>query len=65
MGPMGLLQGTLMYLGSVIMGIFETIQNSGVPPLAAGIALSFVAVVGGMCSVVVLAILTTPKDKHD
>ena len=65
MGPMGQLQGSLMYIGSVIMGVFEGIQDSGVPPLVAGIALSFVAVVGGMFSVVILAILTTPKAKMD
>jgi hypothetical protein len=65
MGPMGLLQGTMMYIGALVMNIFELIQNAGVPPLVAGIVLSFVAVVGGMISVVLLAIMTTPKAKND
>ena len=66
MGPMGLLQGTLMYLGAQAMDFFRSIQNAyGVSPILAGIVLSFCAVIGGMVSVVVLAIMTTPKDKND
>ncbi len=55
----------MMYIGALVMNIFELIQNAGVPPLVAGIVLSFVAVVGGMISVVLLAIMTTPKAKND
>jgi len=65
MGPMGLLQGTLMYVGSLLTYVFDKVQNSGVPPLIGGIVLSFVAVVTGMFSVLILAIITTPKSKVD
>ena len=66
MGPMGLLQGWLIYLGATGMNFFEYVQDAyGVSPLLAGVVLSFCAIFGGMVSVVAIAILTTPKDKND
>jgi hypothetical protein len=66
MGPMGLLQGILITLGARAIEIFQYVQESyGVSPILAGMVLSFCAVVGGMFSVVALAILTTPKMKED
>lgn len=66
MGPMGLLQGTLIFLGANSLAFLEQIHNDyGFSPLVAGVGLSMVAVLGGMLSVVMLAILSTPREKHD
>lgn len=66
MGPMGLVQGMLLYLGSKAMDIFHLVQESyGLSPILVGMVLSFFVVIGGMISVVILAILTTPKSKND
>ena len=66
MGPMGLLQGILISFGSHVMEFLRIVQESyGVSPILAGVVLSFCAVLGGMVSVIGLAILTTPKIKDD
>jgi hypothetical protein len=66
MGPMGLLQGTLIYIGANFLGFLEQLQaDYGISPLVAGVGLSVVAVFGGMVSVIILAILSTPREKYD
>lgn len=65
MGPMGMLQGTLIYMGAQAVNLLESVQDYGIPPLLAGVVLSFVAVVGGMTSVIIFAIITTPRPKND
>jgi Na+/H+ antiporter NhaC len=66
MGPLGLLQGTLIYTGTRLMNIFLWIQESyGIPPLVAGMVVCGLAIFGGMISIVFLTILTTPRMKND
>jgi hypothetical protein len=66
MGPMGMLQGTLIYLGTNLMGLFEWIQQQyGISPAMTGIFLIFFMVFGGMISIVLLTVLFTPKEKID
>jgi hypothetical protein len=66
MGPMGLMQGTLIYVGSRVMSFLEQLQELyGISPIFAGMALCVLGVFGGMISIVLLTILSTPKDKND
>jgi hypothetical protein len=66
MGPMGLLQGTLIFVGANSLAFLEQIKTDyGISPLVAGVGLSMVAVFGGMISVIMLAILSTPREKYD
>lgn len=65
-GPMGLLQGTLIYMGSQVMDFFESIQNTyGISPLIAGVVMCGLGMFLGLCSIILLAILTTPKVKNN
>jgi hypothetical protein len=66
MGPMGLLQGTLIYVGTTFVGYLEWLQlEYGISPIVAGMGLCVVAIFGGMVSVIILAILSTPREKRD
>ena len=66
MGPMGMLQGGVIYVGTSIMGLLDTLQEKyGIPPLFAGIAICIFGVFGGMISIVLLTILSTPREKVD
>jgi hypothetical protein len=66
MGPMGLLQGTLIYTGTRLMGFLQWIQdNYGMSPMVAGVVVCGLGIFGGMVSIILLTILTTPKAKND
>lgn len=66
MGPMGLAQGTLIYLGTSCVGLLEWFQvNYGISPVVAGVGLSMAVIFGFMVSVIFLAIVSTPREKSD
>lgn len=66
MGPMGILQGSLVFMGSWLMGFFKRLQTSyNVSPIVAGMILCGVGVTMGLLSVIFFAIMTTPKFKQD
>jgi hypothetical protein len=66
MGPIGRLQGFLIWCGVSMMGIFEWVQHlTGLSPLLAGCLLCGVAAMGGMFWMLFLVIALTPKDKAD
>lgn len=66
MGPMGLLQGTLVFTGTRLMGFLQWLQDTyGISPIVAGIVVCGLGIFGGMLSIVLLTILTTPKPKRD
>jgi hypothetical protein len=66
---MGLLQGTLIHVGTNFLRFMEQLQadHGTSSPLVAGVGLSVVAVFGGMLvvSIMILAILSTPREKYD
>ena len=66
MGPMGLLQGTLVYSGTKLMGFLDWLQETyGISPVLAGMVASGMGIFGGIISIILLTILTTPKTKRD
>jgi len=66
MGPMGLLQGTLVYIGTRLVGMLEWVQaSSGVSPVLAAVIICGLGIFGGMVSIVLITILTAPKAKND
>ena len=66
MGPMGLLQGTLVYIGTRLVGMLEWVQaSSGVSPVLAAVFICGLGIFGGMVSIVLITILTAPKAKND
>jgi hypothetical protein len=66
MGPMGILQGTLIYFGTGIVGFFELLQTKySIPPIVAGVIFCMIGVVGGLTLIVLLTILSTPREKVD
>eukprot|EP00980_Cylindrotheca_fusiformis_P024174 scaffold11589_cov117-Cylindrotheca_fusiformis.AAC.8 len=66
MGPIGQLQQVCITLGVFVLDTFETIQSKyGISPILTGLALSALGIVGGMISIILLAIITTPRAKVD
>jgi hypothetical protein len=66
MGPMGLLQQLLIDLGGLIMDIFQFVQTSfGMSPILTGMMICILGIFGGMISIVLLTIITTPRAKVD
>jgi len=62
MGPMGLLQGTLIFAGTRAMGILEYLQEYyGISPLISGVVICMLGVFGGMISIIMLTIFSTPR----
>ena len=66
MGPMGLLQGALIFIGTRAMGFLEYLKEDyGVSPLISGVIICMLGVVGGMISILLLVVLSTPREKVD
>lgn len=66
MGPMGILQGSLIYIGTSIMGVLDLLQNKyNVPPPLAGVVFCMMGLLGGILSIVLLTILSSPREKVD
>lgn len=66
MGPIGKLQGLLIWAGMAILGMFNWVQNvSGLSPLLAGCLLCGIAVASGMVSMFCIVIALTPKEKAE
>ena len=64
MGPMGLLQGTLIFIGMRAMGLLEYLKDDyGISPLVSGVVICMLGVVGGMISIIMLTLLSTPREK--
>jgi len=65
MGPMGLLQGTLVFVGTRAMGLLEDMhERFGISPIVSGVIISIVGVFCGMISIVLLTVLSTPKSSE-
>ena len=61
MGPMGLLQGTLIFAGTRAMGTLEYMNDAfGISPLLSGVIICMAGVFCGMISIILLTILSTP-----
>ena len=69
MGPMGLLQGTLIFLGTNAMGILDYLQEHyGISPIFSAVVICMCGVFGGMISIILLTIFSTPRgggEKYD
>jgi len=68
MGPMGLLQGSLIFVGTRAMGLLEYMdERFGISPIISGLIILMVGVFCGIISVILLAVLSTPKsvEKND
>jgi protein disulfide-isomerase-like protein len=66
MGPMGMLQDALIYIGTSIMWFLEMVEVAyGIPRILTGAGLCMVGIFGGMISIVLLTILWTPREKVD
>lgn len=64
MGPMGLLQGTMIFIGTRAMGLLEDVhQRFGISPIFSGLIICSVGVFFGMISIILLAVLSTPKSE--
>ena len=66
MGPMGLLQGTLIFIGTRTMGVLDDLHAKfGISPIVSGVIISMAGVLCGMMSIILLTIVSTPKEKND
>uniref|UniRef100_A0A7S2YFM2 Thioredoxin domain-containing protein n=2 Tax=Entomoneis paludosa TaxID=265537 RepID=A0A7S2YFM2_9STRA len=66
LGPVGLIQGTLISTGYGLADIFVWLQDSfHLSPIFAGMILFGSAFVGCFIMIVILAIAMTPKEKQD
>lgn len=67
MGPMGLMQGTLIYVGVRVMSFLEHLQGSyGISPIVVGMVVCLLGGFGGMILLVLLTVLSTPtKEKNE
>lgn len=68
MGPMGLLQGALIFVGTRAMGLLEDLhENYGIPPIFSAVLVCMVLVGCGMISVILLTVLSIPRgnEKND
>jgi len=67
MGPMGLLQGTLIFVGTRAMGVLDDLHAKfGISPFISSVIISIVGMFCGMISIIVLTVLSTPsKAKND
>lgn len=66
MGPMGQIQQFLIHLGIFAVDSFEGLQSRfGISPIVTGIIICAVGIVGGMISIIMLTIVTTPRAKAD
>ena len=65
MGPLGMLQAALIYSGAKLMDLFAWLKAAyGISPIFAGIFLCGMCVFGGLVSIVLFTILTTPSGSH-
>jgi len=65
MGPTGLLQGTLIFVGTRAMGLLEDMHEKfGISPIVSGLIICMFGVFCGMVSIILLTVLSTPKS-HD
>jgi len=61
MGPMGLMQGTLIYVGTRAMGVLEYMHDKlGISPIVSGVIICMGGVFCGMISIILLTVLSTP-----
>ena len=66
MGPMGMLQGSLVQIGASLMRFFKWIEEAfGVSSIIAGMILCSMGVTVGLFCILVFAFLTAPKIKRD
>lgn len=66
MGPLGRLQGLLIWAGFSVINVFNLIQEkSGLPPILLGCLLCAGAVFGGMFLMIFLVVVLTPREKYD
>lgn len=60
MGPMGQLQGILIFVGTNAMGVLDSIQDSyGISPIISAVILCIIGVFGGMISIILLTLFST------
>mmetsp|Transcript_15813 Transcript_15813/g.43736 ORF Transcript_15813/g.43736 Transcript_15813/m.43736 type:complete len:245 (+) Transcript_15813:173-907(+) len=65
MGPMGLLQGALIFAGTRAMGVLDTLQdNYGISPLLSGVIICIGAVTCGMISIILMTVLSVPRNNE-
>lgn len=66
MGPMGLLQGGLVFMGTTVVDLFQSFnERFGVSPILTGFILCFVGVGVGLFSILVFVLITAPRVKND
>jgi len=62
MGPMGLMQGTLIFVGTRAMGSLDYMNEKfGISPIVSGVIICAFGVFCGMMSIVLLTVLSTPS----
>lgn len=62
MGPMGFLQGTLIFIGTRAVGFLEDIEaNFGISPIISGVLICMVGVFCGIISIILLTFIAMPK----
>lgn len=65
MGPMGVLQGTLIFVGTRVVGLLEDIETKfGISPIISGLIICMVGVFCGMISIILLTVFATPKSSE-
>lgn len=61
-GPMGLTQGTLIYLGTRALGVLEYLEKSyGIAPIISAVVICMSGVFWGMIAIVLLTFLSMPR----
>jgi len=66
MGPLGRLQGFLIWAGMSLMRFFNWLRDmTGLSPLLVGCLCAAVAVFGGIFTMIILVVAVTPREKVD
>ena len=66
MGPIGRLQGLLIWSGVSLVSFFNWVQtNTGLSPLLVGCCFCVLAVFGSMFGMIILVFALTPREKVD
>ncbi len=62
MGPMGLVQGILIYIGTRVMGSLDFVNEAfGISPIFSGVLICMFGVFCGIMSVILLTVLSAPR----
>jgi len=64
-GPMGQLRASFMYCGGKVLDIFNYLVEKGISEKISAMILASVGILIGICVIIILGLLTLPKQKNE